>query len=102
MSLGTHVSACIDSSGMIWTWGQNLEGELGVEDNEPRDKPFPVMALKTKHVSSVTCGPNFYFAIGKEIKANKILGLNKSKGFVNSSYSRFYFDDQSFRDEFYE
>ena len=46
VSLGYSVSACIDSSGLIWAWGKNSHGELGVGDWERRPTPYPVMALQ--------------------------------------------------------
>ena len=48
ISLGSNVSGCIDSSGLIWVWGLNWGGELGVGDWKEKLTPFPVMALKSK------------------------------------------------------
>lgn len=48
VSLGGLVSGCIDSSGLIWTWGKNAYGELGVGDWNEKNTPYPVMALKSK------------------------------------------------------
>jgi alpha-tubulin suppressor-like RCC1 family protein len=33
---GGTLGSAIDSRGMLWTWGQNAEGELGLGDNEPK------------------------------------------------------------------
>ena len=75
ISLGMNISAWTDSSGMIWTWGENSQGELGVDDNQTKDKPYPVMALKSKNVTNLSWGGNFYFAIGSQIKS---CGLNST------------------------
>lgn len=79
ISLGTHVATCIDSSGMIWAWGQNSYGELGVGDYNEKAKPYPVMALKAKKVSKVSCGGCFYIALGKPVELKKPLGISNTK-----------------------
>ena len=48
ISLGINVSGWIDSSGLIWVWGSNTGGELGVGDCKEKNTPYPVMALKSK------------------------------------------------------
>jgi alpha-tubulin suppressor-like RCC1 family protein len=35
-SIGGALSAVIDSKGCVWVWGENLGGELGVGDFEPK------------------------------------------------------------------
>jgi alpha-tubulin suppressor-like RCC1 family protein len=45
VEVGASFGAVIDSRGMVWTWGSNASGELGVGDYEPRASPFPVVAL---------------------------------------------------------
>jgi len=67
VSLGSSLSACIDSSGLIWAWGRNTNGELGVGDWEQKATPFPVMSLKSKKVTSLSCGGFYYVAIGSPI-----------------------------------
>ena len=51
ISLGETLGAAVDSKGLLWTWGTNHSGELGVGDNEPRIHPYPVLTLKGKLVS---------------------------------------------------
>ena len=53
---------------MLWTWGQNSSGELGIGDNEPKPLPYPVIALKKKHVTQVACGESFIVALGSNLK----------------------------------
>ncbi len=38
---------------MLWTWGGNECGELGVGDYEPRVTPFPVVTLKGRPIVKV-------------------------------------------------
>lgn len=50
--LGTStLGAAIDAKGLLWTWGSNLAGELGIGDNEPKIHPYNVSALRKKQVS---------------------------------------------------
>jgi hypothetical protein len=67
ISIGTDVAGWIDSSGLIWAWGKNENGELGVGDCSKKETPYPVMALKTKRVTSLSWGGSFYVAIGSTI-----------------------------------
>ena len=45
VEIGGCFGAAVDTNGMIWTWGSNTSGELGVGDYEPRTNPFPLVAL---------------------------------------------------------
>lgn len=45
------LGAAIDQKGILWTWGSNIQGELGLGDNEPKVHPYPVMPLKKKIVT---------------------------------------------------
>ena len=63
LDAGTEFSVGIKSDGTLWTWGNNLNNELGTGDNDPRETPtqigtdtdweavacgaFHVIALKT-------------------------------------------------------
>jgi X-linked retinitis pigmentosa GTPase regulator len=50
ISIGGCFGAAIDINGMVWTWGSNANGELGVGDYDPRTNPFPIVALQGKRV----------------------------------------------------
>ena len=67
VSVGGTVSTALDDSGLLWAWGSNELGELGVGDCEPRLKPFPILSLKDKQVSSVACGDAFVLCLGQKI-----------------------------------
>jgi alpha-tubulin suppressor-like RCC1 family protein len=42
------MAACIDDKGMVWVWGENKKGELGVGDYSSRSNPYPLANLKGK------------------------------------------------------
>ena len=62
------MNSAVDDKGLIWTWGQNKMGELGLGDCDPRLHPFPVLNLKGKFVTNVCCGDDFVMCLGKNIK----------------------------------
>jgi hypothetical protein len=77
---GSTLGAAIDIKGMLWTWGSNVAGELGLGDNDPKVHPYPVMALKKKQVSHVACGGQFIVALGSNLKKEiPALKLQKSR-----------------------
>lgn len=45
VELGDSVNAALDTSGIVWSWGKNELGELGVGDCEPRVHPAPILSL---------------------------------------------------------
>jgi len=49
---------------MIWSWGKNEIGELGLGDSENRSYPSPILALKSRKVTQVACGGNFAISLG--------------------------------------
>ena len=51
MSLGVTGIVAKDINGVVWSWGTNKHGELGFGDNELRNNPFPILALKGKQVT---------------------------------------------------
>lgn len=65
VSIGGCFGAALDRDGLVWTWGSNSNGELGLGDYEPRPYPQPVSHLKNKPVSKIACGGAFAIAIGK-------------------------------------
>lgn len=50
---------------MVWSWGDNAYGELGVGDCGVRNKLFPVAALKEKKVVGISCGNGYAIAWGE-------------------------------------
>ena len=49
---------------MLWCWGMNKNGELGVGDSESRINPYPVSHLQSKIITSIACGGTFAIALG--------------------------------------
>jgi len=68
VALGKTVSTAVDDKGLVWSWGSNEMGELGVGDGDARVHPFPVLNLKGKFVSKASCGDSFVMCLGKDIK----------------------------------
>ncbi|KAK7097783.1 E3 ubiquitin-protein ligase HERC2-like isoform X3 [Littorina saxatilis] len=52
---GAH-SACITSSGELFTWGKGRYGRLGHGDSEDQPRPKLVEALKNHRVTDIACG----------------------------------------------
>ena len=52
---------------MVWSWGSNASGELGVGDYDPRINPFPIVALQGKRVTKISCGGSFSIALGLDL-----------------------------------
>jgi len=53
---GAHAAAITDK-GKLYTWGENLQGQLGVGDLKRRDQPVLVgAALSGKRIVDVACG----------------------------------------------
>lgn len=57
------MGACIDELDMVWVFGSNKEGELGVGDYTARFNPYPLISLQGKSIKSVALGGNFAFAV---------------------------------------
>ena len=68
MDIGGTSGAATDSSGLIWVWGQNTKGELGVGDYSSRVHPYPLVSLKGKSVDALAIGGNYAMALGRPYK----------------------------------
>lgn len=62
--LGESLGTCLDTKGLVWTWGTNHFGELGVGDQDSRLHPYPVLTLKGKKVTQIATGASFVVALG--------------------------------------
>jgi alpha-tubulin suppressor-like RCC1 family protein len=51
VKLGSHLGIAVDVKGLVWCWGANSVGELGVGDKDPRVHPYPILTLKGKIVT---------------------------------------------------
>ena len=64
VACGGYYTAAIKTDGTFWTWGNNVDGQLGLEDSgaaTPRSSPVQVGALTDW--SSVTCGSSHTTAL---------------------------------------
>ncbi|RRT78733.1 hypothetical protein B296_00026680 [Ensete ventricosum] len=59
ISCGSYHVAVLTSRTEIYTWGKGTNGRLGHGDNDDRNTPTLVEALKDKQVKSVVCGASF-------------------------------------------
>ncbi|KAF8378430.1 hypothetical protein HHK36_029769 [Tetracentron sinense] len=59
IACGSYHVAVLTSKTEVYTWGKGANGRLGHGDNDDRNTPTLVEALKDKQVKSVLCGSNF-------------------------------------------
>jgi adenine/guanine/hypoxanthine permease len=59
---GSHMAA-LDSTGKIWSWGDNKEGQLGSGSQTHSDKPLLVRSLQHIIMTTVACGREFTAAV---------------------------------------
>lgn len=71
IEIGSFFGAAIDDTGLIWTWGSNTSGELGLGDYEPRKTMTPNKALQGRVVSRLSCGGSYVIALGIIIKTHR-------------------------------
>lgn len=58
IACGSCHIAVLTSTSEVYTWGRGSNGQLGHGDNDDRNKPTLVEALKGKQIKKVVCGPN--------------------------------------------
>lgn len=63
VACGSYHAAVLTSKAEVYTWGRGANGCLGHGDNENRNTPTLVEALKDKQVKRVVCGSNLTAAI---------------------------------------
>lgn len=59
---------CVDTEGIVWTWGANQRGELGLGDIAPRTVPYPNPNLKEKLICKVIAADGYTVAISKTLR----------------------------------
>lgn len=87
---GKHSFCAFDEKGMIWIWGENKQGQLGLNDYTNRTTPYPLLALKDKQVNNVSLGSNYAIGYFTDVDnplvsfgAQPSLALNNSPHFAN-------------------
>ncbi|XP_031269082.1 PH, RCC1 and FYVE domains-containing protein 1 isoform X1 [Pistacia vera] len=63
IACGSYHIAVLSSKAEVYTWGKGANGQLGHGDNENRNSPKIVEALRNKQVKTVVCGSNLTAAI---------------------------------------
>ena len=91
LSLGGQLGVAVDSKGLVWSWGNNKSGELGVGDQDPRIHPYPVLTLKGKIVNQISCGGSFVIALGRNLKKD-IPDLKLDQSQIEQAYKSNGFD----------
>ncbi|WAR02234.1 NEK9-like protein [Mya arenaria] len=66
ISMGRHHTAVIVESGTVWSFGRNVEGQLGVGETKPVDAPVEVKAMMDKNIVRVQCGEHYTVASTNE------------------------------------
>lgn len=76
VALGNGFGLCFDSNGILYGWGNNNSGELGLGDYEHRTNINQIVTLQNKVIKDFSCGGNFVIALGntlnKKLEENNI------------------------------
>jgi len=68
VACGAHHTVCVDARGLLFAWGLNANGQLGLGDTRERCSPTKVDALeRCAVVSDVACGGNQTWCLGVPI-----------------------------------
>lgn len=62
-TIGKFTFSAIDEQEMVWVWGENKQGQLGLNDYTNRQTPYPLLSLKGKGVNEVHFGSNFSIGV---------------------------------------
>jgi hypothetical protein len=57
------MGSVIDQKGIIWVFGENSQGELGVGDTTARGNPYPIVSMQHKGITHVKLGGGYAVAI---------------------------------------
>lgn len=82
----SHISA-VDMHGMVWIWGSNKKGELGLGDYTTRNAPFPLVGLQDKKITNVQVGYQFSFAYKTAVNYYDLLSIDQPGHTHNQHFS---------------
>jgi len=68
-----------DLNGILYSWGSNTLGQLGLGDHTDRPLPTRVSCLKKKNVSKIKLGSNFVVALGQDISESAFMKKKQMK-----------------------
>ena len=63
VSVGRTMGSVVDQKGIMWVFGENSQGELGVGDTTARGNPYPILSLQQKNITQVALGGGYAVAI---------------------------------------
>ena len=76
VAVGSSFGIVLDRAGLLWSWGSNSGGELGIGDSESRESPTAILTLQGKPIRQVACGATFAIALGEDISAQRTQKIN--------------------------
>lgn len=68
LSVGGNFTILLDDRDNLYSWGNNLNGELGLGDFEARSNPVHINSLQGKKIQSLACGSNFALVLGEDVR----------------------------------
>lgn len=63
MVCGAHHAVALDAKGVVFSWGLNDRGQLGLGDKKNRREPTRVLALKRHVIVDIAAGRDFSAAV---------------------------------------
>jgi hypothetical protein len=80
----------LTKEGQLYSWGDNLNGELGNGNFKSLTQPSLMTEIEDKKVCAVACGTKFAIALGQNIKSNTPLGesVDYMREKNNSAFSK--------------
>lgn len=99
-SIGSQFGICLDSTGALFGWGNNPNGELAQGDFEPKDNLNQIFALNNKTIKEFSCGGNFVIALGNTVNkkledGNNQINLNSQTINTNANGNPFIKENNS-------
>jgi alpha-tubulin suppressor-like RCC1 family protein len=73
--------------GAVYSWGSNNYGQLGLSDQEIREKPQKVALLENKKVEQISVGGGFVIALGQTEKLQNEIPKQASKSSISGASS---------------
>lgn len=65
LKLGEQFSIALSSKGVIYAWGQNDLGQLGLGHEQPVLEPMPITGI-SKQITRIDCGLKHCVALTKD------------------------------------
>lgn len=63
LSIGYYHGAAVTETGIVYTWGRGINGQLGHGSVLSEDSVRPVSALQNIHVIDISCGESHTLAL---------------------------------------